>query len=214
MRNLKSLSLFLLAISFIIVNCTKEGPEGPVGAAGPQGPPGTPGAPGPAGTPGTPGTTGPQGPAGTANVIYSAWFSLSGIGVPNQWHDSTLFDIGSCAVAYHSAPGVTQAIIDNGVILAYHRSLPDIPVSPLPTIEVQIYYLGYRPVMGRMIFYETTLNPPYPGGISNGSEFRYVIIPGGVAGGRMVNDQATRYTADQLKAMPYHDICKLLNIPE
>jgi hypothetical protein len=56
----------------------------------------------------------------------------------------------------------------------------------------------------------------YTGGISTAHQFRYVIIPGGVAGGRIANGQQTYfgYTSSQLKVMSYHDVCTLLNIPE
>lgn len=73
MRKVRFLSLLLLAIAFIMVNCTKEGPEGPQGPAGPQGatgatgPNGATGPAGPAGPTGpqgATGATGPQGPAG------------------------------------------------------------------------------------------------------------------------------------------------------
>lgn len=227
MRKLSHLYVLLLSFSFIIVSCTKEGPEGPVGPIGPQGPAGGSGSTGPAGPTGPTGATGPagpqgsqgpQGPAGTANVIYSAWFSLSGIGAPNQWHDSTLFDVGACAVAYRNAPGVTQAMLDNGVILAYHRFLPGNPASQLPALLAGGFYMGFRPVVGRMIYFITTAIPPYPGGLSNLSEFRYVLIPGGVAGGRGVNSEkivdirGQTYTESQLKAMSYQQVCTLLNI--
>ncbi|MGB3004860.1 MAG: hypothetical protein WBC06_00005, partial [Chitinophagaceae bacterium] len=53
-------------------------------------------------------------------------------------------------------------------------------------------------------------------------EYRYVLIPGVVAGGRNVNGSeptitsgpAAGYTASQLKAMSYQQVCSLLNIPQ
>ncbi len=216
MRKIKLLSVLFLAILFVAVSCTKEGPEGPAGATGAQGPAGGSGPAGPAGPTGPTGPagpTGPTGPTGTANVIYSPWFSLSGIGAPNQWHDSTLFDVGACGVAYRAAPGITQAILDNGVVLAYHRLGAANPVSPLPSLLLGGYYLGYRPVVGRMIYFITTVVPPYPGGVSNVSEFRYVIIPGGVAGGRTAGVGGTQYTAEQVRAMSFEQVCKIFKIP-
>src|SRR5690242_16273859 len=81
MRKFRLLTILLLAVAFIAVNCTKEGPEGPAGATGPQGPAGVQGPAGPAGPAGPngpAGPTGPQGPAGTANVIYSPWTDFVG----------------------------------------------------------------------------------------------------------------------------------------
>ena len=46
---------------------------------------------------------------------------------------------------------------------------------------------------------------------SNSLEFRYILIPGGIAGGRVAG--ATGYTADQLKNMSYEEITALFNIP-
>jgi len=45
------------------------------------------------------------------------------------------------------------------------------------------------------------------------ANFRYIIIPGGVAGGRFVSGAAAGYTVDQIKSMSYQQITSLLNIP-
>ena len=105
MRKFRHLSSFLLAITFIVVNCTKEGPQGPAGAIGATG-----------GT-GPTGPVGPQGPAGTANVTYSAWYSgtwktLAIPGPDNGFSIDTFI---------RAAPSVTQTIMDNGVVLGYMR---------------------------------------------------------------------------------------------
>src|SRR5262245_30672434 len=139
MRKLRSLFLSLLAISFITVSCTKEGPEGPVGAQGLQGPPGTPGATGAAGQTGA---TGPQGPAGTANVIYSAWFNE-----PATWGDTTMASLnGIHARKFNAAaPSLTQAIIDQGIVICYAKwpngitpvALPwNLPVTLTTFVEI------------------------------------------------------------------------------
>jgi len=118
MRNFKLLSLLTLAITFLAVSCTKEGPEGPVGATGPQGPAGangtngTPGATGPTGPAGPTGPQGPTGPAGTANVIYSSWFSEATFNP--SWADTTLFGLGIISRGIKAAPGITQTILDQG----------------------------------------------------------------------------------------------------
>src|SRR5258705_7467572 len=99
MRKYRLLSLLIISITFLIVDCTKEGPQGaqgPTGAQGPLGPVGPQGLVGPAGPQGIQGplgaqgpqgpqgAQGPQGPAGTANVIYSTWATLS------SWADSVI----------------------------------------------------------------------------------------------------------------------------
>lgn len=66
MRKSSLLSCFLIASTFILINCTKEGPEGP---AGPQGPQGNAGVQGPAGP------QGPIGISGNANVTQYTYGS-------------------------------------------------------------------------------------------------------------------------------------------
>jgi hypothetical protein len=224
MRKFRLLSLLLLAIAFITINCTKEGPEGPAGSTGAQGPTGLPGGTGPAG-PGGPsgpagptGPTGPQGPAGTANVIYSAWFTLTG------WHDSTMTDVGLCKVDYKDAPGVTAAIISNGVVLSYLApsaastfaySMPFTFSGVNPNI-----LFSFRPSVGRMVFHNTAINSAAGGIVANASYvYRYIIIPGGVLGGKSANGTTTGtgvggtgYTVEQIKAMSYLQVCRLFNI--
>ena len=206
MRKFKLLSLLLLAIAFITVNCTKEGPEGPAGATGPQGP---------AGSTGATGGTGATGATGTANVIYSSWFTYASLGAAI---DSVFFIHGNVRRVIRTAPGVTQAIIDNGVILSYIRFAPTGSFSILPYIFPNGGggQLTFVAEVGKIFYISYILNPPAPIGVAVSSEFRYVLIPGGVAGGRGVNPGVggTGYSEDQLKALPYGELCRLLNIPQ
>jgi hypothetical protein len=222
MRKFRLLSLLLLAITFIVINCTKEGPEGPVGANGPQGPAGangtngtngTNGAPGPAGPTGPQGPAGATGPAGSANVIYSAWQT------PASWRDTILEGATNYKVGNVTATSITSAILDQGVILAYEKFGTDGPF-PLPQTLYSGFgslniTLSYLPAVGKMFY--TQFTSDNSGSLTAGSrQYRWIVIPGGIAGGRMVSGQATYfgYTHNQLKAMSYHDVCKLLNIPE
>ncbi|HEY2720260.1 MAG TPA: hypothetical protein VGI82_00960 [Chitinophagaceae bacterium] len=182
---MKKLKLIFIVIAFAILyfSCGK-------GSAGPKGP------------------AGPTGPVGSANVIYSAWF-LTGAG----WDTVTNApSYGAYATYDKAATGITQSIIDNGVVLVYMKGDPTTglanDVFPLP------YSIGAG--YGFTDLWDFVLNAPgnirflyksdFPwdvvtlGGIS----FRYVIIPGGVAGGRMLN----------LRKMTYEEVCKLYGIPE
>lgn len=220
MRKFRLLSLLLLGIAFIAVSCTKEGPEGPAGASGAQGPAGVQGPQGPAGP------AGPQGPQGTTNVTYSSWYTtVTGdwvaTGTPPYW-DNYRYN--------RTAPGVTQAIIDNGIVLAYMKNwLYDSDGSgavPLksPT-TVQLPYVGdvfwgdfwdYAiPAVGTIRFMYKS-NAAWGPAALPGISYRYVIIPGSVAGGRNANGVNTYegFTADQLKAMSYSQVMTLFNIPE
>jgi hypothetical protein len=203
MRQLRLTFLLLLAISLIAVNCTKEGPEGPVGPTGAQGP---------AGSNGTPGTPGAPGPAGSANVIYSAW-AASGV-----WGDTTMAGVIS-GIYRQTAPGVTQSIIDNGVVLVYaqitnsNSSTVQLPFAVLTVpVPFQVYYLLYP---GAIHILASSFNGTARPGASLGVDnmFRYVIVPGGVLGGRPENGSANSYSADQLRHMSYSEICTLFNIP-
>jgi hypothetical protein len=190
----------LIFISLIIINCTREGPEGPAGAAGPQGPAGNPGAPG---------------ATGTANVIYSSWFNLL------NWHDSTMTDQGLSKIDYKDAPGITASVLSSGVVLSYITpSVSSNIVYALPWTLTSItpnVVIGYRSTPGRLIYYNNRINMAGGIGVSPIYSFRYVIIPGGVAGGRGNNEKIVElkgqtYSETQLKNMPYRQVCDLLNI--
>ncbi len=224
MRKFRLLSLLLLAIAFIVVDCTKEGPEGPAGATGPQGPTGGTGATGPTGPAGPTGPigpigpAGPQGPAGTANVIYSAWtdFVLATWGAP-------VVEFGKTVRNYPAAaPGVTAAIISSGVVLVYWRDVGLPNPQQMPSISYNItqavnQYLGFALLVGQIQIkffnIDNTLDPGTFGGAGN--SYRYILIPGGVLGGRSANPTIgnTGYTEAQLRALPYEKICRLFNIP-
>jgi hypothetical protein len=213
MRRLKLLSLFLLAIIFITVSCTKEGPEGPVGAQGPQGPAGNPGA---AGAAGVAGSIGPAGPAGTANVIYSSWFNFTAA----NWGDSAMLNLGTAKRANKLAPGITQAILDNGLVLAYTKNGNPAVIGGGPYLLPFIIpgspgiIVGHLPVVGRLIYYNQTTNNTGGVAVNADYQFRYIIIPGGVAGGRVMSGKAAGYSVDQLKTMPYSQMIRMFNIPE
>ncbi len=225
MRKFRLLSLLTLAITFLAVSCTKEGPEGPAGATGPQGPVGNTGATGPAGPtgPGGPagpaGPTGPQGPPGTANVIYSAWLTVAN---HSALLDSGITDFGTCKRFYRSAPSVTASVLDNGLVLSYWR-VTTVIYANLPylfPVGAQTYYLGSIPVAtngatpGGKIIYFTSIFGAGAGWTPNsGAETRYVVIPGVVGGGRSAGIGGTNYTADEIKAMSYEQVAQLFNIP-
>ncbi|WP_428327470.1 hypothetical protein [Mucilaginibacter sp.] len=188
--------LVLAVVMLFASSCGKDGAVGPQGATGPQGPigaTGATGANGTAGTNGTNGATGATGATGTANVIYSDWVT------PAAYTKTTLFN------TYHftydiAAAKITQAILDNGVVLVYAKLngyistiWPTNQVSELPII---INYLqGTTPeidtwsalsTVGNVRIDVTNNNNVY-GSISNQHSFRYVIIPGGVKASSSIN---------------------------
>lgn len=188
----------------MLINCTKEGPQGPAGVAGPQGPTGSNGAAG---------ATGATGATGTANVIYSAWFTPTAWTTPGLSFSSSSFD--------KAAPGVTALIISNGVVLAFTQLIGDGGVTrPLPTTlnsGALIYTVGFLiESVGNLRFTWNNIAGAAIPFVTN--QFRYVIIPGGVAGGRGVNSEkialinGQSFTETKLKSMSYAEVCKLINI--
>jgi len=185
MKNLKLISV-ITALAVLAFNCSK-GPAGPQGAAGPQG---------------------PAGPTGSPNVIYSPWF-LTG----NGWDSITNAPgYGAYGTFDQAASGITQSVIDNGVVLAYMKGDPTTglanDVFPLPySIGLGFGFTDLWDFVlnapGNIRFLYKSDNPWYLYQLA-GISFRYIIVPGGVAGGRMLN----------LKKMSYQEVCRLYNIPE
>jgi hypothetical protein len=219
MRKSRSLFLALSAFVFIVASCSKEGPEGPVGPQGPQGTPGT-GITGPTGATGATGAPGPQGPvgatgpAGSANVIYSAWFSFAA----GAWADTTLPMMGTVSRALQTAPSLTAANLTSGVIISYTRTSATEPVTQLPmsyvgAIPGNIMQLHSVNTTNKIIYYIANLTTGTATGTTYAGDFRYVIIPGSVAGGKMASGPAKGYTLDQLQNLSYDQLVALFNIP-
>src|SRR5262245_28032284 len=101
MKKNKALSLLLVVASMFMISCQKEGPQGPAGPQGVAGP------------------VGPAGPTGTANVIYSPWF-VTGSG----WTATGASIYGARFLFDRAASGITQTIMDQGVVLGYIKGEP------------------------------------------------------------------------------------------
>src|ERR1044072_373500 len=97
----------ILVLGLLQFSCSKEGPAGPQGAAGPQGPAGA---------------AGSAGPAGSANVIYSTWFLTGSAGWDTVGANTSRY--GAYAIYDKGVADVTQAVIDNGIVLGYMKGDP------------------------------------------------------------------------------------------
>lgn len=227
MRKFQPLFLLALAITFLAVSCTKEGPEGPAGASGAQGPTGATGATGPTGPvgptgpAGPTGPTGPQGPAGTANVIYSSWATLTTLRASYPLIDTTIADFsGTVKRDIRLSSSITQAILDNGVVLSYWKVGSTVGPVALPytfPFGGVAHTFGQILAVGKIIYYFGRLDGNATAvNLTGSGEVRHVIIPGGVAGGRTAEKacqiKGQVYTESQLKAMSYQQVCSLLNI--
>ena len=125
-----------------------------------------------------------------------------------------------------TAPSLTQAVLDQGVVIAYYRwSISGNNPVPMPSTFVNastIVEIGYRPSLNKVTYYfwipASSTTPVGFGALGAGAQVRYIIIPGGVGGGRSAEKsfdiKGTVYTESELKAMPYQQICQLLNIPQ
>ena len=192
MKNL--VTLVILTFAVLQFSCTKEGPAGPQGASGPQGHAGAAGA---------------TGPAGTANILYSSWFLTGAAGWDTVTNAATY---GAFATYDKPATGITQDIIDNGIVLAYMKGDPTTgladDVFPLP------YTIG--PGFGFTDHWDFVLNTagnirflyksdfPWTPTELGGIFFRYVIVPGAVVTGRMRDP----------RKMTYDEVCEAYGIPK
>lgn len=211
MRKFSSLSILILAIT-LFTGCTKEGPEGPVGATGPQGAAGTPGAPGAPGAPGTP---------GAGITTYSAWVTTTA----DNWVTTAPLGQYVAALRYdRAAPGVTQAIIDNGVVLVYMKNwrvfgFPRATETAQLPYMVDLDFLDYYdyiiPAAGTIRHLYKSFDPWGAADVA-GTQYRYIIIAGSVAGGRGAQTETLYggFTKDELKKMSYEEVSSIFNIPE
>jgi hypothetical protein len=189
----------LIAIAVIPLSCAKEdvlvldGSDGATGATGATGRTGATGATGndgatgatgangstgATGATGATGQTGATGATGAVNIIYSDWFTVE----VNDWEITNNFRID-----YDLATNdITQAIVDNGVVLAYLKQGGN--VFPLPvsfsTGTQHQYYYG----LNNIHFYAQNDVAIVPQDFT----YRYIIIPGG---GRWVNPINKNYKA-------------------
>ncbi|MDX2008073.1 MAG: hypothetical protein SFU83_22755 [Meiothermus sp.] len=199
--------LFLLGFLSLTAACTgAAGPKGDTGAAGPTGP------------------TGPAGPPGSANVIYSAWVTS-----PNNSEDRVID--GTCVrMRRLPAPLLTQENIDRAAIIVYMRvgsigpyKLPYTSDAGGATNQVNYsiraatandQFLGnaqpaqfwiYRHTFNTCRF-NSGVPESFPGqpvliNLPQSLEYRYIIIPGGVA-------------AASIQDLSYQEVVARYNIPE
>jgi hypothetical protein len=119
-------------------------------------------------------------------------------------------------------------MINQGVILVYTRFASG-NVFPVPSVINYGATSGpqswaFNPVVGTInikVFNTGNVLDPFGGTPpGTGNQYRYVLIPGGVAGGRGVGSEIVAelkghlYTITELRAMPYGQIVSLLNLPQ
>jgi hypothetical protein len=147
------------------------------------------GATGPAGANGATGATGPAGPD---SVIHSAWITLN---MTLQSVDSLGDSIFDESIA---ASQITQRILDSGLVLIYFQNADG------SIVDVADYaaFLNVSCSLG-------SIDITSFGQDINGYEVRYVIVPGSLYA---TNSFFKGYTKQQLKAIDYNTISKVLGI--
>jgi hypothetical protein len=183
---------------------------GPTGAQGIQGNPGTP-----------------------AQVIYSPWITS-----PYSSRD-TVID-GTCLRIRHlDAPSLSTAILNQGVMITYMRvgsigpyQLPYTSDAGGATNTVNCIYNQNKIFVYRHTFntcrFNSGIAEAYPGqpvliNLPQSLEYRYVLIPGLIAGGRMASGSATdlhklilagHSLPAGITTMSYEKVCSLLGIQQ
>ncbi|RFS19698.1 hypothetical protein DVR12_21580 [Chitinophaga silvatica] len=170
-------TLLVFSFVFALAACSKDGAQGPAGPAGAQGPAGSAGA------------AGPKGDPGTANVIYSTW--------QNVLFDSTFIKNGKDSVwsgeyeGYISAPKLTADILTSGSVHVYMNfgTASNPVIAPLPYVADSVYIgnIAAKGVIG--IFANVDASSYYVGNNQTDIyfQYRYVIVPGGVAARSAIN---------------------------
>jgi hypothetical protein len=150
---MKTFAFLFITLTAVLIFQACKGPTGDVGPAGPQG---------------------VSGVAGATGIITSAWSGTVG---PENWfqdaNDKTYFSAG------FKPPGLTQTIIDRGLIMVYTR-LADDPtaVFPLPSVSdvgIASFYPYIEKNEGYLALYtayKTKTTAP-----SDILQYRWVFIP-------------------------------------
>jgi hypothetical protein len=189
----KSLSFLLVLLCAFLLHSCKKGPAGPEGPQGPQG---------------------LQGATGSPNVIYSNWIE----GKSLKWADTTYSRI-LYSRANIFTTSLNQSMLDHGLILMYLKSgdynlLLPILIYDFPNgSSFGSYFFNLGP--GRITVLATYFNSkafiPIPLD-APGYFFRYILVPGGLLGGRMTGGSST--SRDDITKMTYEQVVKLFGIPD
>ena len=148
------------------------------------------------------GPAGPQGAdgaVGTANVIYSAWKYAT------NFNDTTI-DNSALKAGYVAAPSLTTSILNSGTVLLYFTyggGTFNLPYTSNAGGKPNT--ISFTPMLNKILVTRFTHDNTNSVALSTLLQYRYVIIPGGVSGGRQAaHPDYNDYTA----------VCKYYNIAE
>jgi hypothetical protein len=178
----KLLNLLILFTFLGIAGC-----EAPVGDLGPQGA---------SGATGEKGDKGPTGDKGAFSGIISQWKEIKS----DQWKLT-----GTKAVYTLSEATLTQNILDQGLILAYYRPLPEDESSAVISLadETNTYLFTYKANLGSLDYELNFKKAEFinPNLEDWNIKVRYIIVPPAKAG-RMA----------QVNWADYNEVKKVLNL--
>ncbi|SEW54402.1 hypothetical protein [Chitinophaga arvensicola] len=162
--------MFLFAALVAFAACSKDGAQGPAG---------NPGAAGPAGPAGPAGANGPKGDTGVANVIYSQWLNVTFDTIRDQNNVATTDGF----VGFVDVPKLTKDILTKGTINVYFNlDSADHPyIVPLPYVDPYLFVSFRAEEGGLTIIASHDFSSGNFPGQKIIQQFRYVLIPGGVA---------------------------------
>ena len=111
-----------------------------------------------------------------------------------------------------NAPDLTQDIVEGGVVLAYAWLAGDLYGStserPLPAYAVGANWSFLIHQYGSIEFTTDMLAQP----ATIGNKFRFIAIPGTIPASK--SGTIGNRSVQELRNMPYKEVCKLYHIPE
>lgn len=121
------------------------------------------------------GPTGPAGAAGTANVKYSGW------NYATNFRDTTA-DNSALKAADLAAPALTNAVLSGGLVQVYFTFGGGVYTLPYTSYAGgKLNTISYFPRLGHFIITRFTADNSNSVPLSAVLQYRYIIIPGGVA---------------------------------
>lgn len=179
------------------------GAPGTPGATGATGAPGATGATGAPGTPGATGATGATGAPGTANVIYSSWTYAT------SFNDTTI-DNSFVKAGYVKAPSLSSTMLNSGTILVYFTYGGGTFVLPYTSYAGgKVNTINYTPMLNKILITRFTHDNTNSVNLSTLLQYRYILIPGSISGGRMANSAAT----SPVDYSDYEAVCRYYHLP-
>jgi hypothetical protein len=144
------------------------------------------------------GPAGPAGPSGPDSVFSSQWIILQFNGSKDSNGDS-LYD------ETITAPSITKAILDSGIVLAYVNAAD--PTSGL-------YFVKDVSSLPQFFYEDFSVGSTYISSFStdlSGTPYRYVTIPGNLVTTTGNRRTVKGYTQEELRAMPYEQVQQILS---